>query len=87
MQEAQRDPTLAGELTLHFLVTERGRVTGVRVAGPLASDAVKACVAKHVAALAFPATGAAVQINYPLRFQLAPSTPHSSELVTILGEP
>ena len=70
MAEAQRDPTLAGDVLLQFVVVDDGTISHAAAAG--VSEAVATCVADAARQWTFPAlpgSGATV-INYPLTFHL-----------------
>lgn len=70
-KEIQRDPSLQGDILLHFEITPAGRVVGAkRTGGSLGSDAVVQCVKNALAILHFPEKGGAI-VNYPFVFSVA----------------
>jgi hypothetical protein len=68
MQEAQRDPSLAGEVMLHFAIAANGSVAMAETAGKLA--AIQRCLATEVRIWHFPRSSSTTVVNYPLRFRL-----------------
>ena len=69
MREAQKRPSLAGTVQMHFTIYESGKVGEISVDGALDSDAVKACIASEVATLEFHQHESGnTRVNYPLTF-------------------
>lgn len=66
MREAQRDPTLAGGVGLHFRILPSGTIGDASVDGSLASETVKACMVDEVRSWQFHASDGGAQVNYPL---------------------
>jgi hypothetical protein len=78
MREAQRDPTLAGDATLHFAIGRDGSTRDVTIDGSLESTQVLKCLADEVATWMFTPTDTVTQVNYPLTFRLANSPAETS---------
>jgi hypothetical protein len=71
IKQAQRDPTLAGSVTMTFVIGLDGRARDISTAGTLANATVHACIAEQVASWTFARTDELRRINYPLQFRLA----------------
>ena len=70
-RELDRDPTLAGRLTVTFTIAAAGTVERAAIdAGrsTLADEAVRACVVRQVQGLRFPPSSAVAHVTYPFIF-------------------
>ncbi len=70
-REAQRNPSLGGEVRLHFRIAAEGIVSVQDVTGDLENATVRACVSAQVTSWSFPAGPGTVEVYYPLTFKLA----------------
>jgi hypothetical protein len=66
---AQRDPTVAGTVELHFLIGTDGKVATASATGELPAS-VTECVAAEARTWEFPVSDASTQVNYPFTFRL-----------------
>ncbi len=65
----QKDPTLAGRVTLSFVIGTDGSVTSVKATSSLTDTEVQTCVAAAFKTLSFPKPDSGiVQVTYPLLF-------------------
>ncbi len=62
---------IEGEAVLHFLVGRTGKIEAVNVDGTITDEQITSCLKEVVASFEFRAGDGTVQVNYPLRFQLA----------------
>ena len=72
MHVAQWHPEVEGKIELHFTIEDDGHVSDATADGELASDDVKACLARTAHDLEFPPApgGGRVRVNYPIDFRL-----------------
>ena len=73
-QEVQKNPDLAGQVKIEWIILATGKVTAVRVAeSSLGNTAVEHCLASRVASWQFPSPkgGGSVKVAYPFVFKVA----------------
>lgn len=68
-QQAQRHPSLAGSVALHFRIGPDGATSNIEVDGSLDSDTVKQCMSEQVALWRFHESDEVVHVNYPLELK------------------
>jgi Ca-activated chloride channel family protein len=73
----RRDPTLAGRVSVHFIIQANGEVSAASNAGSsLADNGVVSCIVRGVQGLSFPAPeGGPATVTFPLTFAPEGGTP------------
>jgi TonB family protein len=73
-QEVQKNPDLAGQVKIEWIILATGKVTAVKVAGSsLGNTAVEQCLTSRVATWQFPSPkgGGTAKVAYPFIFRVA----------------
>jgi hypothetical protein len=75
----RNDPTLAGRVTVQFVINREGKVENAKAEGDLADKAVTACVGRAFFGLEFPQPeGGIVTVSYPIVFEPSDAPPAAS---------
>jgi hypothetical protein len=70
--EAQRDPALAGMITLTWVIDATGIVSKAAVVSTtMHNERVEKCLVRQVQSWRFPPSGGSAAVNYPFAFRVA----------------